>query len=554
MSDNDTPTPTEIPLNSAENLSHDAGPPEPPSPPDHIASGDRRTPGLLGVIERTGNLLPNPFWLFICLGGVVLVLSWIGSLIGMQATDPQTGETVEVVNLLSADGLREIITGAVDNFTGFPPLGVIITVMLGVSVAEHSGLISAAVRSVVARTGPKTLTFVVALTAITGSVASDAIFVIMIPLGAMAFNALGRSPVVGAVVAFAGSAAGFDASLLLNITDVLLSGISTSAAQIVDADYEVNPLSNYYFVIGSSIVLAGIITVVTEFFMDRKIHQIVNHDEVDYSSVAFTDDDGNVIKDLTLHPGELRALRLTGIAFVLCLAAYFALLFIGGSPLQGEGGSVMDSPLITSIAVPIAVIFFILGVVYGLSRKTITRSTDIPVFMERGLESMLPILVLFFVVAQFVAWFTASNIGVWVSVKGADLLESWNLPTVVLLGGFVVMVALINMLITSGSAQWALMAPIVVPMMMYLGISPEVTQMLYRIGDSATAVVTPMNPYFAMAFAFVLRYYRKAGLGTVMSMMIPYCLTILVGWFLFFVLWWSLGIPLGPGAPMEYPA
>ncbi|HIT74114.1 MAG TPA: AbgT family transporter, partial [Candidatus Avipropionibacterium avicola] len=154
----------------------------------------------------------------------------------------------------------------------------------------------------------------------------------------------------------------------------------------------------------------------------------------------------------------------------------------------------------------------------------------------------------------FVAWFTESNIGVWVSIKGADLLESWNLPTVVLLGGFVVMVAVINMLITSGSAQWALMAPIVVPMMMYLGISPEVTQMLYRIGDSATAVVTPMNPYFAMAFAFVLRYYKKAGLGTVMSMMIPYCLAILVGWFLFFVLWWSLGIPLGPGSPMEYPA
>lgn len=554
MSDSNTPSTSEIQQDSAENLSHDAGPPEALSPPGQTSSGDTRTPGLLGVVERMGNLLPNPFWLFVCLGGIVLVLSWLGSLIGMEATDPQTGDKIEVTNLLSGDGLKEIVTGAVDNFTGFPPLGVIITVMLGVSVAEHAGLISAAVRSVVARTGPKTLTFVVALTAVTGSVASDAIFVIMIPLGAMAFNALGRSPVVGAVVAFAGSAAGFDASLLLNITDVLLSGISTSAAQIVDADYEVNPLSNYYFVIGSSVILAGIITAVTEFFMDRKIHQIVNHDEVDYSTVAFTDDDGNVIKDLTLHPGEQRALKLTGIAFILCLAAYFALLFISGSPLQGEGGEVMESPLITSIAVPIAVIFFILGVVYGLSRKTITKSTDIPVFMERGLESMLPILVLFFVVSQFVAWFTASNIGVWVSIKGADLLGSWNLPTVVLLGGFVVMVAVINMLITSGSAQWALMAPIVVPMMMYLGVSPEVTQMLYRIGDSATAVVTPMNPYFAMAFAFVLRYYRKAGLGTVMSMMIPYCLTILVGWFLFFVLWWSLGIPLGPGSPMEYPA
>lgn len=551
MPQNITSEHDEVRRGTTTGLTHDAGPPDvPPGTDDHAHP---RTPGLLGVIERVGNLLPNPFWLFVCLGGVVLLLSWLGSLIGMTATDPQTGDKVEVVNLLSADGLTEIVTGAVDNFTGFPPLGVIITVMLGVAVAEHAGLISAAVRAVVARTGPKTLTFLVALTAVTGSVASDAIFVIMIPLGAMAFNALGRSPVVGAVVAFAGSAAGFDASLLLNITDVLLSGISTSAAHIVDPDYEVNPLSNYYFVIASSIVLALIITVVTEFFMDRKIHQIVNHADVDYSSIAFTDEDGNQIEDLSLSTTERRGLRLAGVAFAVCLAGYFSLLFISGSPLQGEGGSVMDSPLITSIAVPIAVIFFILGVVYGLAVGSVRKSTDIPDFMIRGLETMLPILVLFFVVSQFVAWFSASNIGVWVSIKGSDMLQSWNLPTVVLLGGFVVMVGVLNMLITSGSAQWALMAPIVVPMMMYLGLSPEVTQMLYRIGDSTTSIVTPMNPYFAMAFAFVLRYYRKAGLGTVMSMTIPYCLALMVGWFLFFVAWWALGIPLGPGAPMEYP-
>jgi aminobenzoyl-glutamate transport protein len=551
MSRNITSEHDEVRRGTTTGLTHDAGPPD--VPPGAAENRHPRTPGLLGVIERVGNLLPNPFWLFVCLGGVVLILSWLGSLIGMEATDPQTGDKVEVVNLLSADGLTEIVTGAVDNFTGFPPLGVIITVMLGVAVAEHAGLISAAVRAVVARTGPKTLTFLVALTAVTGSVASDAIFVIMIPLGAMAFNALGRSPVVGAIVAFAGSAAGFDASLLLNITDVLLSGISTSAAHIVDPDYEVNPLSNYYFVIASSIVLALIITLVTEFFMDRKIHQIVNHADVDYSTIAFTDEDGNQIEDLSLRPTERRGLRLAGVAFAVCLAGYFSLLFISGSPLQGEGGSVMDSPLITSIAVPIAVIFFILGVVYGLAVGSVRKSTDIPDFMIRGLETMLPILVLFFVVSQFVAWFSASNIGVWVSIKGSDMLQSWNLPTVVLLGGFVVMVGVLNMLITSGSAQWALMAPIVVPMMMYLGLSPEVTQMLYRIGDSTTSIVTPMNPYFAMAFAFVLRYYRKAGLGTVMSMTIPYCLALMVGWFLFFVAWWALGIPLGPGAPMEYP-
>ncbi|WP_301527130.1 AbgT family transporter [Corynebacterium variabile] len=554
MSDSDTPTPSEIQQDAVETLSHDAGPPESPSPPENTSSGETRTPGLLGVVERMGNLLPNPFWLFVGLAGIVLVLSWLGSLIGMSATDPETGDKVEVVNLLSSDGLTDIVSGAVTNFTGFPPLGVIITVMLGVSVAEHSGLISAAVRAVVARTGPKTLTFVVALTAVTGSIASDAIFVIMIPLGAMAFNALGRSPIVGAVVAFAASATGFNASLLLNITDVLLSGISTSAAHIVDPDYEVNPLSNYYFVIGSSIVLAIIITLLTELYMDRKIHQIVDHDQVDYSEVSFTDDEGREITGLTLKPNESRGLKLAGLALVVCLALYFALLFVGGSPLRGEGGAVMESPLITNIAVPIAVIFFILGLVYGLAVKTITTATDVPDFMARGLQTMLPILVLFFVVAQFVSWFSASNIGIWVSIKGSDLLQSWDLPAPVLFFGVVVMVAVLNMLVTSGSAQWALMAPVIVPMLMYIGVTPEVSQMLFRIGDSATAVVTPLNPYFAMAFAFLMRYYRKAGLGTVMSMMLPYCIVVIIGWYLFFLGWWALDIPLGPGTPMEYPA
>lgn len=532
----------------------DNSPETPPDAENKNSKKDNRTPGFLGWVERLGNLLPNPFWLFVGLAGVVLVASWLGSLVGMSATDPETGDEVVVTNLLSTDGLQLIVSEAVTNYTSFPPLGVIITVMLGVAVAEHSRLISAAVRSMVARTGPKTLTFAVALAGVTGSIASDAIFIVIIPLGAMAFNALGRSPIVGAIVAFAAAAAGFDASLLLNITDVLLSGISTTAAQLVDPDYVVNPLSNYFFVIVSSIVLALIITALTELFMDKKIHQIVDHDHVNYDEVNFTDEDGNVVTDLKLKSIEARGLKLAGLTGAGFLAVYFALLFIPGSPLQGKGGAVMESPLITDIAVPISVGFFLLGTVYGLTIKSITKATDIPDFMAKGLQTMLPMLVLFFVVAQFIAWFEASNLGIWISIQGSDLLQTWNLPTPVLFAGFVLMVAFLNMMITSGSAQWALMAPIVVPMMMYIGISPEVTQMLYRIGDSTTSIVTPMNPYFAMAFAFLLRYYKKAGLGTVMAMTIPYCVTMMAGWFLLFLGWWALGIPLGPGAPMEYPA
>lgn len=546
--------------------------------------------GFLGVIEKVGNKLPNPFWLFVILAGLVAITSWIGSTIGMSATQPDSGETVEVENLLTADGLQRMLTDAVENFTSFPPLGVILTVMLGVAVAEHSGLLSALVRSMVAKVGPKVLTFTLALAGVTGSVASDAVYVILIPLGAMSFHALGRSPIVGAMVAFAASSAGFNSSLILNITDLLLAGISTPAAQLVDENYEVSPLANIFFVIPSAVVLALIITLVTELFVNKRAHDLVDHDQIDYSEVSFDSavggstgsssadenaDDSDSSRDssgtsnnasnndrdskgareqLKLAPEEKAGLRATGIALLLMLAAYFALLFIPGSPLAGPDGETMDSPLIRSIAVPIAGVFFLCGIVYGLVSKSISSSADIPDFMAAGLKTMLPMIVLFFAVAQFLAWFEWSNLGVWTAITGSELLERADLPPILLFAGVVVLVALLNLFITSGSAQWALMAPVIVPMLMYVGTSPEVTQMLFRIGDSPTNIITPMSPYFALALTFLQRYYKRSGVGTLMSLALPYSISMIIGWFSFFIIWSSLGIPLGPGSPMEYPA
>lgn len=517
--------------------------------------------GFLGAIETIGNKLPDPFWLFVILAGVVALTSWVGSRLGMTAIQPDTGETIRVESLLTAEGLQRMITDAVKNFTDFPPLGVILTVMLGVAVAEHSGLLSALVRAMVAKVGPRTLTFALALAGVTGSVASDAIYVILIPLGAMAFHAVGRSPIVGAMVAFAASSAGFNASLILNITDLLLSGISTSAAQLINPGYEVSPLANIYFVIPSAIVLALIITLVTEFFVDRKARQLIDHDQINYEEVSFRAAAGNGEAesaeavdedDLSLSPTESRALLITGGALIAFLAAYFALLLIPGSPLAGPDGETMDSPLIRAVAVPIALAFFVLGLVYGLASRTIRGAGDIPEFMARGLKTLLPMLVLFFAVAQFLAWFQWSNLGVWTAIRGSELLQTWNLPPLAMFFGLVVMVALLNLFITSGSAQWALMAPVVVPMMMLVDVSPEVTQMLFRIGDSPTNIITPMSPYFALALTFLQRYYRPAGVGTLMSLALPFSIAMLIGWFLFFVAWYLLGIPLGPGSPMTY--
>ena len=514
--------------------------------------------GLLGWIEKIGNKLPDPFWLFVILAGVVAVASWLASMAGLSAVDPSSGEEIHVESLLTGDNLSRMVTDAVDNFIAFPPLGVILAVMLGVAVAEQTGLLAAMVRAMVDRVSPKILTFMVALAGVTGSVASDAIFVIIIPLGAMAFHAAGRSPVVGAMVAFASASAGFNASLILNVTDLLLAGISTSAAQIVDSAYEVSPLANIFFVIPSAIVLSLIITAVTELYVDKKAQGLVDHDAIDEDELQLDEstepDDAHLTDDddLSLTPLERKGLIWAGVTLLLSLAAYFALLFIPGSPFARPDEGFMESPLIRAIAVPIALMFFATGLVYGLIVGTINEAADIPEFMAKGLESLLPILVLFFAVSQFLAWFQWSNLGPWTAIKGSELLQSWDLPNVLLFAAFVLMVTLINLFITSGSAQWALMAPVVVPMMMYVDVSPEVTQMLYRIGDSPSNIITPMSPYFALALTFLQKYYKKAGVGTLMSLSLPYSVAMLVGWFLFFMLWYTLGIPLGPGSPMGY--
>lgn len=359
------------------------------------------------------------------------------------------------------------------------------------------------------------------------------------------------------MVAFAASSGGFNASLLLNITDLLLAGISTSAAAFIDESYKVSPLANYFFVIPSAIVLALLITAVTELFINDKARELVNHDHVDDDAASFTTPDHIETPDdegLKLAAEEIRGLKVTGLFILGMLAAYFALLFIPGSPFLGPDNAAMESVLITDIGAVIGVMFFAAGLVYGLVTRSITSGGDVPRFMAKGLETLVPMMVLFFAVSQFLAYFEWSNLGQWTAIKGSEALTAIDMPTPLLFALFVLLVAAINLLITSGSAQWALMAPVVVPMFMLVGIAPEVTQMLYRIGDSPANIVTPMSPYFALALMFLQKYYRKAGLGTLMSLSLPYAVTMMVGWFLFFLAWYYTGLPLGPGTPMEYPA
>lgn len=535
-----------------------------PAPGDADAPADRgpliqggRLGRVLGAIEVLGNRLPHPFWLFALLAALIVPLSELLARMGASAVDPTTGETVAVTSLLNGEGLRRIVAEVVPNVVEFPPLGVVLVVMLGVAVADGAGLITTALRIVVAKVPARWLTFVLALAGVTGSIASDAITVVLIPLGAAAFKAAGRSAVLGAVVAFASASAGFNASLVVNLTDPLLGGISTSAAQLVDPDYQVSPIANYYFSAASAVVLALLITFVTERVLTRmtaRIHEAELAAERDGTAeVGDEDDERPQISQENLRsyqPQEIRGLRWAGLASVVYVALYFLALLLPFSPLRGlEETGALSSVLITDISGPIALLFLVAGIAYGIPAGTIRGFADVPELMARGLRDIAGLLVLLAAAAQFIAFFTWTGMGTVIAIRGSDLLEAAGLPLPLLFFCVVLVVAVLNLVLTSGSAQYTLVAPVIVPMFMYLGVNPETTQMLYRIGDSSFNIITPLNAFFVLTLGVVQQRLPRAGIGTLMSLLLPFALSILVVWFLFFLLWWSLGIPLGPGAP-----
>ncbi|MEU3765067.1 AbgT family transporter [Amycolatopsis keratiniphila] len=495
----------------------------------------------LDGVERLGNKLPHPFWLFVILSGVLALASWGLSAAGVSAVNPATGKTVEAKNLLSADGVRMMVTDAVKSYTSFPPLGTILVVMLGVAVAERSGLLAAVLRSGVSKVSPRWVTFALAFTGMVSHVASDAAYVVLIPLGALAFRAVGRSPILGIVVAFVSISAGYDASPLITPTDAILSGLTTAAAQTIDPAYSVTPLANYFFSLASSVVLAAVITLVTEKVLARRA------EAMDADADAEEDDLGS----LKLSREERRGLLAALIALAVFVVALVLAVLPASSPLRGKGGSIIESPLLTSISIFLALGFLAAGWAYGKVAGTVTSSRDIPGFMAHGFREMAPILVLFFAISQFLAYFKWTGIGEITAINGAGLLKSAGVSGPVIMLGILVVVTLVNLIVTSGSAQWALIGPVFVPMLMLLDIPPETTQALYRIADSCTNAITPMSPYFVMALGFLQRYRRSAGIGTLFSMTVPLSFALLVVWTLLFFVFWVFGIPLGPGAPVR---
>ncbi len=488
---------------------------------------------LLTHIEVAGNRLPHPALLFVYLSGVVLLLSWLLHNLGVSAIHPSNGTVLVVDNLLSAHGLQRIVENTVSNFIQFAPVGTVLVAIMGIGVAEHSGLLSAVLRATVIKASPRLLTFTVVLAGVLSSLASDIGYVVLLPLAALMFKAVGRHPVAGIAAAFAGVSGGYSANIMIGPLDAILGGISTAAAQLVDTNYQVSPAANYYFMCASTLLISVVGAWVTERWVEPRF------------SVVDSSADGVS----ALQPAEKRGLQWVGLFSLV----FIGLLLWGLLPEAGvlrdpQTGSVLSSPFMRGIVTLVAAYAAIAGIIYGKVVGSLQRNNDIVLGMEKSMATIASYLVLMFFAAQFVSYFNWSQIGIIAAIKGAGLLQQWQLSTSALLIMFVVLAALINLLVGSASAKWALIAPVFVPMLMLVGITPEATQVAFRIGDSSTNIITPLMPYFGVVMAFVQQYDKKAGVGTVIAAMLPYSVMFLVCWSLLLVLWIVAGLPLGPGA------
>ncbi len=500
---------------------------------------------FLGGIELVGNKLPDPAMLFLLSLVIVWVLSALLTSSTFDVIDPRTGSPLVINNLLAGSALTAFLSNMVSIFTGFAPLGVVLVAMLGVGVADEAGYFNTGIKLLLGSTARSLLTPMVVLVGLISHSAVDAGYVLVIPLGGVIFYAAGRHPLAGIAAAFAGVSGGFSANPLPSALDPLLQGFTQPAAQILDAAILVNPLCNYFFTAISSFLIIGLGWFVTDRIVEPRLDKAVPVDQ-DAEEAPPMD---------TMAARESRAFFVSTGILVLGLVALVLVLLPADSPFRDAEGSLnsFQAPIMQSIVPLIFLLFLIPGVVYGLVAGVFRKSKDIVDAMTKAMDGMAYYIVMAFFCALFVHAFGESNIGALLALKGASLLKALALPGSVTIVGIVLLTAFVNLFVGSASAKWALLAPIFVPMLMQVGISPELTQAAYRVGDSSSNIITPLMPYFPLVVVYCQRYVKKTGIGTLTSIMIPYSLTFLAVWTVFLILYWLLGIPLGLGASYSYP-
>jgi aminobenzoyl-glutamate transport protein len=494
----------------------------------------------LDYVEIIGNRLPHPATLFALLALLVVFISWLGYVLNAHAIHPVDGSIIEARNLISADGIRWMYTNLIENFLKFPPLGYVLVVMIGIGVAEGSGLFTTMIRALVLSAPPKLVTGAIVLAGILSHLASEAGYVVLIPLGAMVFHALGRHPMAGLAAAFCGVSGGFGANFFIGSIDPILAGISESAAQMILPEMKVNPAVNYYFMFISSFLVVLIGTWVTERIVEPRLGKY--------------DGKAEKLPIVQLTAKERKGLRYAGWGLLVTLVALaFTVIPENGIFRDPETGSVLHSPFFNGIIIAILVMFFVPGIIYGITVGTIKSDKDVAKYLGNSMSGMGGYIVLVFFAAQFVYFFNYSNLGIIFAIKGAQTLQSVGLTGISLIVAFVFLSAFINMFMGSASAKWAIMAPVFIPMLMLIDppYHPGLTQAAFRIGDSVTNLITPMMSYFALIVTFAQKYDEKYGVGTIISSMLPYTVFLTIGWIILLVIWMLLGIPLGPDGPLH---
>lgn len=508
---------------------------------------------FLSTVEWLGNLLPHPVTLFALFALGIYLLSGILGYFDVAVIDPRPEGAkgraedgmITVISLVNAEGLQRIMMGLVTNFTGFAPLGTVLVALLGVSVAEHSGLLSAIMRALVVNASRRTVTVLVVFAGIISNTASELGYVVLIPLGAMIFHALGRHPLAGLAAAFAGVSGGYSANLLLGTIDPLLSGITEAASHMIDPDYVVGPEANWFFMMASTVLITILGAFVTEKIVEPRLG---SYDE----SEASIDLGAQKIEPLSAD--EKRGLKAAGLAFVvLCALLAITIIPENGILRDPKTGAIAGSPFLKGIVAIIFVTFAVPGFAYGRAAGTMKNDHDVIHAMSKSMGTLSLYIVLVFFAAQFVAFFKWTNLGTVLAVKGAALLQATGLDGPEVFALFILMCAVVNLSLGSASAQWAVTAPIFVPMLMLVGYAPETIQAAYRIGDSVTNIITPMMSYFGLILAIASRYQKNLGMGTLIATMLPYSMVFFVGWTLLFYLWvFVFGLPVGPNSATYY--